>query len=231
MTDSRGVKHYGQYCPVARTSEILAERWTPILMRNLLGGCTTFGELLDGAPGISRALLAERLSTLEHAGIIESVRNGRSRTYLVTQKGRELKAVIDAMGAWGARWTEVEPHHVDPDYVLWATSRLIDPERIPRTGFVVRIELADRPKEVSWLLVRRPVAEVCTAYPGQPEDLVLRTDSETLARVNLRHVTFDEAERSHRIAIDGPRGRRADFVRCLRPSPYAAIKPAAVGAP
>jgi DNA-binding HxlR family transcriptional regulator len=218
------MKRYGQYCPVARTSEIVAERWTPILLRNLLGGCTTFGELLDGAPGISRALLAERLTTLERAGVVESVRQGRARTWLLTEKGRELKAVIDAMGAWGMRWTEVESHHVDGDYVLWATSRLIDPDRIPRDGFVVRIDLSDRPAAPSWLLIRRPIAEVCMTYPGRPEDLVLRTDSETLARVNLRHLSFDEAEKVGRVTVEGPPARRAAFVRSLRPSPYAGIR-------
>ena len=68
--DTAAVKHYAQYCPIARTSELLAERWTPIIIRNLLGGCRTFGELQLGAPGISKALLAQRLHALEHSGIV-----------------------------------------------------------------------------------------------------------------------------------------------------------------
>lgn len=217
------MKHYGQYCPVARTSELLAERWTPILVRNLLTGCTTFGQLLDGAPGISRALLAARLTTLEQAGIVNAERAGRGRRYRVTEKGRALKEVIDAMGAWGARWTQVEPHHVDAAYVLWATSRLVDPEWIPREGLVVRVELLDRPRDLFWMLIRRPSAEICSAYPGRPEDLVLHTDSGTLARLHLRHLTYNEAEQAGTIAIDGAPAKKAAFIRCLRPSPYALV--------
>src|SRR5205809_4374056 len=99
------VKHYGQYCPIARTSELFAERWTPIIIRNLLTGCRTFGELLDGAPGISKALLTQRLALFEDEEIVakKSLPSGRGYNYELTEKGRELKTVTDAMGAWGAR--------------------------------------------------------------------------------------------------------------------------------
>src|SRR6266508_3229649 len=120
------MRTYGQYCPIARTSELFAERWTPILIRNLLAGCRTFGELMEGAPGISKALLAQRLELLEQHGILakEASGSGRSRyIYTLTEKGRELKTVTDAMGSWGARWLEVEPQHVDAAYVLWATCK------------------------------------------------------------------------------------------------------------
>ncbi len=56
------MKSYGQYCPIARTSELFAERWTPIIVRNLGAGCRTFTQLREGAPGIPKALLAERLA-------------------------------------------------------------------------------------------------------------------------------------------------------------------------
>ena len=109
------MRTYGQYCPIARTSELLAERWTPIIIRNLLTGCRSFGELLEGAPGISKALLAQRLELLEDHGILtrQPSPSGRGGHYVLTEKGQALKAVTDAMGAWGAQWLEVEPHHID----------------------------------------------------------------------------------------------------------------------
>lgn len=217
------VKHYGQYCPIARTSELFAERWTPIIIRNLLNGCRTFGELRAGAPGISKALLAERLHALERHGIVATALPavGRGRIYQLTPKGLGLKAVTDAMGAWGARWLELQPEDVDAAYVLWATCKLVAVDRLPAEGLVVRVELADRPREQLWVLARRPQAELCSATPGRPEDLVLRTDSETLARWHLRHLTFDEAERLGRIALDGPRQVAKTFVDSIRPSPFA----------
>jgi DNA-binding HxlR family transcriptional regulator len=222
------VKHYAQYCPIARSSEVLAERWTPIILRNLLTGCRTFGELQAGAPGISKALLAQRLDVLEGHQIITATPApaGRGRRYELTEKGRALKAVTDAMGAWGARWLPLEEHDVDAPYVLWATSRLVDLTRLPSSGLVVRFELEDRPRQPYWLLLRSPEAEVCSNHPGSDEDLVVRTDSETLARWHLRHITFDDASSGGRLQIDGPRRIAEAFVRSIRPSPFAHVQPA-----
>ncbi len=219
------MRTYGQYCPIARTSELFAERWTPIIIRNLLSGCRTFGDLLDGAPGISKALLTQRLVLLEDEGILAKtpLPSGRGSHYDLTQKGRELKAVTDAMGAWGARWLELRPHHIDPAYVLWATCKLMDVERFPKKGLVARIDLKDQPKQRLWMLLKRPQAEICSAYPGRPEDLIVRTDSETLARWHLRHMTYEQAARSGLIKIEGPRSATKTFVGCIRPSPFANV--------
>jgi len=212
------MRTYGQYCPLARASELLAERWTLIIVRNLLAGCRTFGELLEGAPGISRSLLAQRLALLEqYEVIVREAARGRVR-YALTERGQELRAVVQVLGEWGARWLELEPHHSDPAYVLFATSRLVDVERAPAHGLVVRFELGDRHY---WLLVRRPRAEVCTSYPGRPEDLVVRTRSEVLARCHLRRTTFAQAERAGQLEIDGPRPLVRAFLACIRPSPFA----------
>jgi DNA-binding HxlR family transcriptional regulator len=221
-----GVKSYGQYCPIARTSELLAERWTPIIVRNLLSGCRTFGDLLDGAPGISKALLAQRLELLEEQGIVaaESSTSHRRRTYALTEKGRELKTITDAMGAWGARWLELQAHDIDATYVLWATCRLVEVEKVPRDGLVVRIELVDRPKDRFWMLLRRSHAEICSSYPGQSEDLIVQTDSETLARWHLRHISYEEATKAGRIRIEGPRSHLRAFLGCIRPSPFAGVE-------
>ena len=218
------MRTYGQYCPIARTSELFSERWTPIIVRNLLAGCATFGELLNGAPGISKALLAQRLALLESHGLLtkEEVGDGRSRfRYAMTDKGRGLKAVTDAMGHWGAQWLELEPEHITAEYVLWATSKLVDVDKVPEGGIVARVHLADRATQQFWLVLRQPYAEVCTAYLGWAEDVVVRTDSDTLARYHLRTLTYAEAVRSGRLVIEGPRAVVRTFVGCIRPSPYA----------
>ena len=222
------MRTYGQYCPIARTAELFAERWTPIIIRNLLAGCRTFADLLDGAPGISKALLAQRLELLEHSGIVtkEPLAKARGSAYMLTQKGRALKSVTDAMGSWGAQWIELEAHHIDPTYVLWATCKLVDVDKVPRKGLIARIDLADRPRERFWMLLKKPHAEICTTYPGGNEDLVVRTDSETLARWHLRHVTYAEASRAGYIHIDGAREAIEQFLASIRPSPFAHVMPA-----
>ena len=217
------VRTYGQYCPVARTAELFAERWTPVIVRNLLGGVTTFGQLQAGAPGIPKAVLADRLTTLGRAGILERrVGAGRRVTYHLTDAGRDLKPLCDAMGAWGMRWLEVEPRHVEPAYVLWATARLVDVDALPDRRVTVRFDLRDKASGPYWLLLQRPNAEVCTHYPGSPEDLIVRTDADSLARWHLRQLSYQQLIREQRLCVDGPRDLARAFPGWIRPSPHAA---------
>jgi len=183
-----GMRTYGQFCPVARASELLAERWTPIIIRNLLNGCQSFSEIRQGAPGIPTALLTKRLDTLERHGIIERERVpvGRGWSYRLTQQGQELRAVCEAMGQWGARWLEVEPHHQDPAYVLWATTKLVDVGKLPDHTVVVRFELRDRPRDSYWLLLRKPTPELCSKGTGYVEDIIARTDRHSPEADQLR---------------------------------------------
>jgi DNA-binding HxlR family transcriptional regulator len=102
------MRTYGQYCPVARASEIVAERWTPIIVHNLLLGCSTYGEISAGAPGLSHTLLTQRLRLLERVGVIE-VRpktRGHGISYHLTAAGRDLWSVLSALGTWGERWLD-----------------------------------------------------------------------------------------------------------------------------
>jgi DNA-binding HxlR family transcriptional regulator len=217
------VKSYGQYCPIARTSEFFAERWTPIIIRNLGTGCRTFTELREGAPGIPKAILAERLALLERYGVIDkSPRpSGRGYWYELTESGRELKQVCDVMGEWGARWLEIEPRHIDPAYVIWAPCRSVDLDAVPESGVVVRFDLSDAPRRRYWMVLRRPRAEVCTSFPGRDEDLVVTTDSATLTEWNLRRIGFQEALGSGRCRVDGSPGLAHRFPTWIRPSPFA----------
>lgn len=222
------MRTYGQFCPIARTSELIAERWTPIIVRNLLNGCRTFTEIRQGAPGISTALLAQRLDALERHGIVESEHNGpsgRGRSYRLTEKGRELKSVCDAMGQWGARWLEIQPHHLDPAYVLWATTKLVDVSRLPERTVVVRFDMRDRPTDRYWLILRRPHPELCTKGLGYVEDLVARTDSACLVDIHLTRTSYTEAVRDGRLVLDGPTPLARAFTTWIRRSPFAAMTP------
>lgn len=217
------MRDYGQYCPIARSSELLAERWTPIIVRNLLNGCRTFNEIRQGAPGISTALLAQRLDALERHGVLERTPNqtGRGGTYRLTDMGQDLRAVCDAMGRWGARWLEIEPRHLDPAYVLWATTKLVDVDKIPPGTTVVRFALSDRPRESYWLLLRRWHPELCTKGGGYVENLVCRTDARTLVDLHLRRSTYAAALRSGHLSLDGPPALTRGFRTWFRTSPFA----------
>src|SRR5215216_2739666 len=116
------MRTYGQYCPIARASELLAERWSIIVLRNIvILGCRTFNEIADGAPGLSRGLLSKRLRELQRGGVIEirAKAGGNGSTYEPTQAGRELSVVMSALQQWGSRWAELAPEHAHPGVVLW----------------------------------------------------------------------------------------------------------------
>ena len=125
---------YGQYCPVARAAEILADRWTVLIVRELLAEVSHFNELERGLPRISRTLLAERLRRLEQAGVVERrvASRGKRTEYRLTRAGRELQRVIDDLGEWGARWAfgEPRPNELDPIVLLWWMRRRVRQERL-----------------------------------------------------------------------------------------------------
>lgn len=219
------MKTYGQYCPIARASEILAERWTLIIVRNLLVGCRTFSELNSGAPGIPKDTLTNRLEVLEQSGIIERRPRPRGRgfVYSLTPRGLGLKSVCEAIGNWGARWLEMKPQPFNAGFVLWVTSRLVVQDRLPGKRIVVRVDLRDQPRQKFWLLLHRPQSELCTMYPGAPEDLVVTTDSKALVHWHLRKFSFEDALRRKLIEVDGPRSLADAFPTWFRPSPFAHV--------
>ena len=209
------MKTYGQYCPIARAAEILATRWTPLILRNLLLGARTFGEIADGAPGIPRSLLVSRLRELERTGVIsrEPHPTGRGSMYALTSAGEDLRDVMLALGAWGERWMELAPEHIDPGVVLSSWLRwYLAVDRLPDERVVVRFDFPDRTRKSNqlWILFDGPRSEVCRTFPGYAEDVIVTIDSRTLAEWHLGRVTWGEAIHSGRLVVSGvPRFARA----------------------
>jgi DNA-binding HxlR family transcriptional regulator len=223
-------RYHQQFCPIARASEIFAERWTPIIVRNLLLGCKTFNALAAGAPGISRSVLAQRLRLLEDHGIIEhqAQPRGQRGVYALTASGAELQQVCDALGNWGARWIEAAPEGLDPLIVLWATCRFIDASVFPQARVVVRVNVPDMPrlKNLFWLVIQHPEAEVCRKYCGFPDDLVMTTESKWLAQWHMGRISLQAAIRQNVIDIQGAPALINAFTRCGGVTPFASIEPA-----
>jgi len=226
------MRTYGQYCPIARAAEILAERWTPIILRNMLLGATTFGEIADGAPGISRTLLAYRLRDLETAGVIDrpDSKGDRRSRYMLTKAGRDLNAVMLAMGTWGERWMEMTPRHTDPGVVLDSWRRwYLAIDRLPGQRIVARFDFPDQPKKIErlWMVFDGERTEVCRSNPGFDEDLVVTIDSRALSEWHLGRLAWADGLRSGRIAVAGPPSLARALPRWNRLSGWAhlGIKP------
>jgi hypothetical protein len=186
------------------------------------------GEIREGAPGIPRALLTERLRQLERYGIVTRSPNpaGRGFVYELTEAGRGLQAVCDALGAWGARWLELAPAHLDAAMVLWSMCRCMPGDEIPEPRMVVRFDVTDNTPGRLWVLAQRPRPEVCVKPPGFDEDLVVRTDSASLAKWQLGWVSLGTAQRHGLMHVKGPVHLQRELAGWAGRHQFADIAPA-----
>ena len=220
---------YGQFCPVAKAAEIFAERWTPLIMRELLMGSTRFNELERGLPRISRSVLAQRLKQLEHDGLIErrELAGSRSIEYVPTPVGQGLYDVIMLLGEWGARWlsADIDPQDLDPNLLLWDMHRRVDLGRLPETRVIVRFDFTGLFQQSNWLILDRQDVSVCYVDPGFEVDLVITTDTLALHRIWAGRQTFDHAFRTQEVRIDGPRELARQLPGWFQLSVFSHIRP------
>ena len=213
---------YGQFCPVARAAEILAERWVPLVVRELLCGSVRFSDLQRGVPRMSSALLSRRLKDLEFAGILERrpLRKGRGSEYHLTSAGVELAPVVEAMGNWAQRWLRqdlVADENLDPDLLMWDVRRWVTPDMMPAgRRFTVMFEFAGVPvnRRRYWLVFDRGEVDLCIKNPGFDPDLLVAAHIRALVEVWLGHVSIDAALRGETLRLDGTREvMRSPFTR------------------
>ncbi len=216
---------YAQFCPVALASEFFAERWTPLILRELLAGKHRFSELQQGTGGISQSLLVQRLETLEDAGVVERRPNpaGRGSEYHLTPAGRELEGVLDRMAIWAQRWVELREDCLNPAHIMYAVHTNLRADEFPPRRVTVRFDLGADTRPY-WLVLDRPQAELCFHDPGHSIDLVVTTDVETITRVFLGRLALGVAMADGRLTLDGAAPLRSAFPRWLglsRFAPYA----------
>lgn len=199
---------YGQFCPVAKTSELLCERWVPLIVRELLCGSRRFGEIQRGVPLISPALLTKRLRQLEAAGVIERVAAGHGSNYVLTDAGWELYPIIEAMGVWGQRWarSRYTVDELDPALLMWDMRRMLQPAGLAPARTVVEFRFAAAPagRSTYWLVVDEGI-DLCLVDPGHPVDLWVRADLRGLTQVWMGDRTMRDAIDTGAIALEGPR--------------------------
>jgi DNA-binding HxlR family transcriptional regulator len=227
VRNTGAVRTYGQYCPIARGAEIFAERWTPLIVRNLYLGCGSFSEILEGAPGLSRTLLSQRLKQLERLGIVESARkpDGRGHHYELTSAGHDLFAVCQSLGEWGARWLELAPENLDPFVALWSMCNALRRDRLPEQRVVIRFDFTGRRHERYWLLIELGDTEICKTCPALDEDLYVTAEAEAFVKWHAGQLTWTQATREGRIQLDGAPSLIRAFPTWNARSMFAHIKP------
>jgi DNA-binding HxlR family transcriptional regulator len=218
------VPEYGQFCPVSRGAEIFAERWTPLILRELLNGSHRFSEMQLGLPRISRNLLTQRLESLAVAGVIERrpSPHGRGFTYHLTAAGEELRPAVEALGAWGYRWggTDLPLGQRDPVLLMWFIRRRVQVQALRRARTLVRFDFR-RPRRSFWLRIEPPTVDLCFTDEGFDVELTVDADIAALSAVWLGRLRLADAIAAGSIRLEGDENARPLFARWFGLSPFA----------
>ncbi|MCW2851070.1 MAG: transcriptional regulator [Nocardioides sp.] len=217
---------YGQFCPVAKAMEVLDERWTLLVVRELLAGSSHFNELRRGVPRMSPALLSKRLRTLERAGVLRRTERAGRTSYSLTESGRELHGIVEALGVWGVRWVgQLGAEDLDPHLLLWDMKRTVPVAAWPRSRTVLAIEFDDVDARSArwWMVVVGDEVDVCDYDPGFEVTATLRTGLRPLTRLWRGDLDWAQLLASGDCAVDGPTAVRRDLPRWLGRSTLAEV--------
>ena len=195
---------YGQFCPVAMAAELLATRWTLVMLGEMLSGSTRFNEIRRGVPRMSSALLSKRLRELEAAGVL--VHSGSE--YLLTASGRDLAPVVQGLGRWALHWvrSDCSLANLDARLLMWNMRRNLRPDPLPDRRVVVEFRYPELPEDEAryWLIVA-PAAPVdlCSIDPGQDVDLLVTADLRAMTSAWMGVSDLEAELRANRIELDG----------------------------
>jgi DNA-binding HxlR family transcriptional regulator len=201
---------YGQFCPIAQASEVITERWTPLVLRELaLTGSRRFNDIQRGVPLMSSSLLSKRLRELQRAGIIERrpQANGRGSEYHLTPAGQELGPVLAQIGIWSERWLRRPIFEATPDtgLLMWWVRTTVKPEALPAGRTVIHFRFNNAPEKLRYFWLVLPEADLCLSDPGFGVDVTVSSDAKTLTAVWMGDLPLSSAVKSHAIELDGRR--------------------------
>jgi DNA-binding HxlR family transcriptional regulator len=220
---------YGQFCPVAKACEVVTERWTPLILREMLMGSTRYSNIHKGVPLMSRTLLSTRLQELERAGVISRCASGSGHDeYRLTPAGEALRPIILQLGDWGKQWTrgELEPEDLDLRLLMWDMRRRIDHQQVPDRRVVVQFMFNDAPAKERrwWLVLEEGEADLCLVDPGLASEVLVTTDVRTMTAIWMGDMSYGLALQTKSLEIDGPAELRNRFPRWLQLSTFADVE-------
>ena len=217
---------YHQFCPVAKAMELLDERWTLLIVRELVTGSEHFNDLRRGVPRMSPSLLSKRLQQLVRAGIVDRRVEGNDVRYVLTPAGQELRPVVEALGAWGVRWIgELGDEDLDPKLLLWDMHRNVDREALPDGRTVVQFRFSDVPAGPRdwWLVLTSQEADVCDADPGFEVAVTVDASLRRMVQIWRGDLRWSDALRSGAVELHGPEALRRGLPAWFTLSPFAAV--------
>lgn len=216
---------HGQFCTVARSAEVLCERWTPLVLRELLCGSRRFNDLHRGVPRMSSSLLAQRLRRLEEFGVVRRRAVGKVWEYSLTPAGEDLRPIILALGHWGARWvgTRLRREELDAGLLMWDVRRSVRLEEFPAAPVVVHFRFRDARagERLWWLVVENGAADLCRDDPGRELTIVVDATVRGLTEVWTGDRAPEAALQSGIVRLEGAPRDAASVWRWLGASAFA----------
>lgn len=222
------MKGYGQFCPIAKASEVLGERWTNLVVRELSAGSETFNDLRRGLPLMSPSLLSTRLKSLERSGIVIRTENKNGVHYRLTRAGQELSPIIYQLGTWGHRWvrSDLSQKDLDPGLLVWDIHRNINTDFFSNERTVIQIEFTEYSSKFRlwWLIIKNDDVDVCLKDPGFQIDLHISSDLKTLTAAWMGDTTIMKAMREKTIVISGSSYLKKNIAVWMGANYYADVK-------
>ncbi|MBL4603999.1 MAG: helix-turn-helix transcriptional regulator [Emcibacteraceae bacterium] len=201
---------YGQYCPLAMSAEFLCQRWTMLILREIIFGSSTFNDIARGVPRMSRTLLSNRLKELVKVGVIDrhERKTGGRIEYKFTKAGEALKPVVFSMGEWGQQWLQSKPslENIDVNLLMWDIRRNTNPLPQLPDPFIVHIFLTDVPdkKADHWLVYENGEVDLCHIDTGFDVNVTIEVSIQKLTEIWMGWVNFDKAIKDRTMIIEGP---------------------------
>ncbi|MFF1388903.1 winged helix-turn-helix transcriptional regulator [Rhodococcus erythropolis] len=217
---------YHQFCPVAKAMELLDERWTLLLLRELMMGSDHFNDLRRGLPRMSPTLLSTRLHQLAISGIVEREETDCVVSYRLTDAGRELRPVVEALGIWGTRWIgELGDEDLDPKLLLWDMHRRVDHSVVPDGKTVVHFVFSGVREHSRnwWLVINSGEVDMCDIDPGFDVAVSVSAGLRPMTEIWRGNLTWSDAIRSGDVTISGPTALRRSLPSWFELSTFASI--------
>jgi DNA-binding HxlR family transcriptional regulator len=215
--------HFVQYCPIAIAADVIGDRWTPLVLRELLLGSTRFNEIHRGIPHVSRSLLTGRLRRLERLGILtHSVDDAGTLRYKLTPSGDALACRLVTLGEWAVQWSlgDPAPEQIDPHLLLWRMHRRVHLEALPARRVTIQFDFRRPYAMRAWLVLDHLDSTVCIHDPGYEVDVWVNADAKALQLVWIGKLTLETAVEQGQLTIDGPRQLTRGFEHWFAWSPF-----------
>ncbi len=222
---------YGQFCPIAKASEIIGEKWSILIIREILMGGSRFSDLQRGLGTVSPTLLTRRLGELEAGGMIfkKKIQGRRGYEYFPTERCKELQPILLALGNWGMRWARANlvAKDYDVELLMLYLQRSVVPAKLPGVETVIRFAFTDlKEKPNWWIVVRGEDVDICDKDPGRDVDVYFTTTVRTMVELWMSRTTYRRAVADDAVSIIGPKGLTRDVTVWLQSSPFTDLAPA-----